>query len=156
MIMEKTQKSECKNQNENAKLKKFFLFFVFVFFLLPNFALAADFVKPQTIPCVPSLPCIQEETQKSGTAVQEYVRNTFAVQFLRTFLGMAAITAVIFIIVGGLQMHLALGNEEALGKAKKTLIWAVVGLVIAILSVAIVQIVTTLPFTPPPQPPPPS
>ena len=43
-------------------------------------------------------------------------------------------------------MHVALGNEEAITKAKKTLMWAVGGLVIAILAAAIVQIVSTLPL----------
>lgn len=138
--------------NSRLKYKKLFLFFVLVFVLGGAQRVFAAEVKPQTIPCVPNLPCIQKETQKSGAAVQTYVREKFAVTFLRTFLGLAAVTSVIFIIVGGLQLHLAFGNEEALGKAKKTLIWAIVGLIISILSVAIVQIITTLPFTPPPAP----
>lgn len=146
MNMKKTQMLKVKSQMRMSNVKGIFLFFVLVFILGGAQRVLAAEVKPQTIPCVPNLPCIQEETQKSGTEVQKYVRETFAVGFLRTFLGIAAVTSVIFIIVGGLQLHLALGNEEALGKAKKTLIWAVAGLIISILSVAIVQIISKLEF----------
>lgn len=133
-------------------LKKIFI----VSFLIAAFAgfaipivFAAEKIKPSTIKCVPGLPCIQESTQQGGqTAVREYVTGTFGKRFLVGFLAIAGVTSVIFIIVGGMQMHLAMGNEEAITKAKKTLLWAIFGLVIAILSVAIVQIVTTLPFTP--------
>ena len=108
---------------------------------------AAQSAKPATIPCVPSLPCIQEETQKKGGGeVQYYVLNDWGSRFLQGFLGLCAITAVVFIIVGGMQMHLAVGNDEALGKAKKTVTWAIIGLVVSILSVAIVQIIINLPI----------
>lgn len=112
------------------------------------FALAEK-VMPNTIPCPQNLPCIQEETQKTGKGIRDYITGTFGVAFLKSFLGLAAATSVVFIIVGGLQMHLAFGNEEDIGKAKKTLIWAIAGLVIAILSVAIVQIITNIEFEPP-------
>lgn len=102
-------------------------------------------VKPPTIPCAPNVPCITEETQKKGgESVRDFVINVFAGNFLTGFISIIAITSVIFIIVGGLQLHLALGNEEALKKAKTTIIWSIAGLVIALLSVAIVQIVTQL------------
>lgn len=109
-------------------------------------ALAQD-VKPPTIPCAPNVPCITEETQKKGgESVRDFVINTFAGNFITGFISIIGITAVIFIIVGGLQLHLALGNEEALKKAKTTIMWSITGLVIALLSVAIVRIVTQLPF----------
>jgi len=103
-------------------------------------------VKPQTIPCVPNLPCIQQETQTKGKNVREYITGTFGTTFMKVFLGLTAASSVIFIIVGGLQMHLAFGNEEGINKAKKTLTWAIVGLIISILSVAIVQIISKLPI----------
>lgn len=110
-------------------------------------ALAQD-IKPPTIPCNNvTVPCITEETQKKGgESVRDFVINTFAGNFITGFISIIGITAVIFIIVGGLQLHLALGNEEALKKAKTTIIWSITGLVIALLSVAIVRIVTQIPF----------
>ncbi|GEM_PF-3203949 len=108
-------------------------------------------VKPSAIPCPKNLPCISGETQqKGGKEVRDLIVNTFGGSFLKGFLGITAVTCVIFIIVGGMQMHLAFGNEEGIKKAKTTLIWAIVGLVISILSVAIVQIATKLFITTPP------
>lgn len=150
--MKKNQKLEINSQMCNVKVKSYFLILIctFTFYFLPfNFALAAE-VKPPPIPCPGTLPCITEETQKDPSKVREHVTVKFASRFLTGFLGIAAVTSVIFIIVGGLQLHLAMGNEEAMTKAKKTLLWAIVGLVISILAVAIVRIVTTLPFQPPP------
>jgi hypothetical protein len=80
------------------------------------------------------------------------------------FLAILGILAAVFIIVGGFEMVIASGNEEAYLKAKKTIIWAVLGLVVATLSFSIIAIVedflgvnipaattstpTTLPSTP--------
>lgn len=101
-------------------------------------------VQPTTIPCVPNLPCITEDTQKASGGVEKHVIERFGVNFLTGFLGLVGITAVIFLIVGGIQMHLAFGNPEALTKAKKTIAWSMVGLVVAILSVALVRIISNL------------
>lgn len=49
--------------------------------------------------------------------------------------------AVLMIIVGGFRMVLASGNEEAYSTAKKTITWAVLGLVVALLSFVIIVIV---------------
>lgn len=104
-------------------------------------------VKPAVIKCPPGLPCITTETQaKGGKSVRDYVLQVFGGNILKWMLGIIGITCVVFIIIGGLQMLLALGTEEDINKAKKTLLWAIVGLVISILSVAIVQIVTNLNF----------
>lgn len=122
----------------------FFIFFGSVSFVFADQEIT---VKPNPIPCVPNLPCIQKSTQqKGGREIRKYITDTFGVKFFKSFLGLTAATSVIFIIVGGFQLHTALGNEEALGKAKKTLIWAISGLIISILAVAIVQIISKLPF----------
>lgn len=102
--------------------------------------LAAE-AKPAKIPCTEFLPCVNKE---SGQEIRDFIINVFASNFTKGFLGLIATTSVIFIIVGGAQMHLALGNEEALGKAKKTVIWAIAGLVISLLAVVGVQIVVNL------------
>lgn len=103
-------------------------------------------VQPATIPCPDylNLPCITEDTQKASGGVEKHVIERFGVNFLTGFLGLVGITAVIFLIVGGLQMHLAFGNPEAIAKAKKTIIWSIAGVVIAILSVALVRIISNL------------
>ncbi len=60
---------------------------------------------------------------------------------VRGFLYMTGIISVIFIIIGGFRMVIAQGDEEAYGVAKKTITWAVIGLVIALLSFSIIAIV---------------
>lgn len=120
-------------------------------FFLTAAPVLADIVKPPVIPDIPHLPTISSATQEEGGgAIRTYIFETFAGSFLKGFLGLMAAASVVFIIIGGIQMLLAFGNEEALGKAKKTILWALLGLVIAILSAAIVRIVTTIPFQPPP------
>lgn len=62
----------------------------------------------------------------------------------KSFLDIMGIFAVIFIIVGGFQMVISSGDEEAYTKAKKTITWAVLGLAVALLSFSIVAIVEDL------------
>lgn len=131
----------------NAKYLIVFVAAVFFITLFAEFSLLAlaDNAIPPAIPCSPGLPCITEKTQElGGQSIRDYITEKFAVSFLKSFLGLAAITAVVFIIVGGLQMHLAVGNEEDIKKAQKTVLWAALGLVVCILAVAIVQIISTL------------
>lgn len=63
---------------------------------------------------------------------------------IKAFLGIMGIWAVMFIIVGGFRMVMAAGNEEQYLAAKKTLTWAVLGMVVALLSFSIVAIVQNL------------
>lgn len=57
------------------------------------------------------------------------------------FLGIVAIWSVAFIIIGGFRMVMSQGNEEAVGVAKKTITYAVIGLAIAMLSFSIIAII---------------
>ncbi|PJC36645.1 hypothetical protein CO046_04485 [Candidatus Peregrinibacteria bacterium CG_4_9_14_0_2_um_filter_53_11] len=103
-----------------------------------------NLASPNPIPCVPSLPCIQEATQESGKATREYILDTFGSSFIAGFLGLIAISSVIFLIVGGAQLLFAAGNDDAIGRAKRTILWSIAGLVLAMLSVGIVSIISKL------------
>lgn len=111
---------------------------------------AFDPLAPRPIPCPGSLPCLTEDVQtgKESGGVLKYITDAFGTNFLTGFLGLIAAAAVIFIIIGGTRMLLATGNEEEIKKAKSTITWAIIGLVIAILSVAIVRIISSLDFNP--------
>ena len=74
---------------------------------------------------------------------QENLTDTFLV-ILQGLLSIIAIWAVIFIVIGGFQMVMAAGNEETYMKAKKTILWAVLGLIVALLSFSIVAIVENI------------
>jgi len=54
----------------------------------------------------------------------------------------AGIIAVIFVIIGGYRYMTAGGNEETAGKGRKTMVNAIIGLVIIILSYVIINAVT--------------
>ncbi len=50
--------------------------------------------------------------------------------------------SVIMIIIGGLRYVLSQGDTGAVGKAKNTILYAVVGVVVSIVAYAIIQFVT--------------
>ncbi len=52
--------------------------------------------------------------------------------------------AVLFIIVGAIQILTAYGKTDKIEAAKKTITWAIVGLLIAILSYAIVSVISAI------------
>jgi hypothetical protein len=60
------------------------------------------------------------------------------VDFALMFLGLIA---VIMIIYGGITYVTAAGNEEAVGKAKKIIMYAIIGIVIVLISFALVNTV---------------
>jgi L-asparagine transporter-like permease len=64
-----------------------------------------------------------------------------AIQFVLAFLG---VVAVVVIIIGGFMWMTAGGNEEKVGKAKKTLIQGLIGLIIVLLAYAIASFVVSL------------
>jgi hypothetical protein len=56
-------------------------------------------------------------------------------------IGLVGGLAVVFIIVGGLQMVLSAGNPKQVQTAKQTITYAVIGVVVAIMSYAIVTFI---------------
>jgi len=53
----------------------------------------------------------------------------------------AGIVSVIFIIVGGIMYIVSAGNENSIIKAKNTILWAVIGLIISIASIGITNFI---------------
>lgn len=72
----------------------------------------------------------------SVTADASLIENILNMVFLIT-----GALATIFIIVGGLRYVLSFGNPEALQKAKNTILYAIIGLVVSIFASAIVNFV---------------
>lgn len=56
-------------------------------------------------------------------------------------LGLVGFLALIALIIGGGRMVIDFGNEEQVRKGKTTIMWAVVGLAVVILSYALLNIV---------------
>ncbi|MBD3328222.1 hypothetical protein GF340_02850 [Candidatus Peregrinibacteria bacterium] len=61
--------------------------------------------------------------------------------FLNFFLGFLGIIAVIMIIYGGILYVTAAGNQESIDKGKKIILYSIIGIVIILLSFALVNTV---------------
>ncbi|MBI4089834.1 MAG: hypothetical protein HY421_00360 [Candidatus Kerfeldbacteria bacterium] len=62
-------------------------------------------------------------------------------QMIRLFLGAVALLATVFFIYGGFVFLTSGGNADRVKKGKETLFWATIGIVVIILSWAIIQFV---------------
>ena len=58
-------------------------------------------------------------------------------------LTLMALVATIVIIIAGVRMVVSQGEDSAIEKSKKTIIWAIVGLILILLAGAIVNFVKT-------------
>lgn len=65
-------------------------------------------------------------------------------QVINILLSLIVIAAVVMIIVAGFRMITGGGNPDQIAKAKRTIVWAIIGLVVAFMSFAIVQIIQSL------------
>lgn len=57
---------------------------------------------------------------------------------LQVAFGVLGVVAVLFVVIGGLRYAISEGNPEDMSKAKNTIIYAIVGLVIVLFAEAIV------------------
>ena len=71
------------------------------------------------------------------------------VDIMDYFLAFAGLLAVIFIVYAGVLMIQAQGEDEDTEKGKKILTWAVLGLLLIMLSYAIVRMVVSVPGSAP-------
>ncbi|MFA7685390.1 MAG: hypothetical protein WCX95_01160 [Candidatus Gracilibacteria bacterium] len=63
------------------------------------------------------------------------------------FIGFVGMASFLMLVVSGVRFVVAYGNDEAIGKAKNEAMYAIVGLIIALLAYAIVTIVANLDLT---------
>jgi heme/copper-type cytochrome/quinol oxidase subunit 2 len=70
--------------------------------------------------------------------------NQLIVKVINIMLQVAFGIALIFVIVGGYMYITAAGNEEQAGKGRKTITYALIGIVIIVMSYTIVLVVKNL------------
>ena len=75
----------------------------------------------------------------AGTAGGDLISAVITI--VNIFLILAGLVAAIFLIVGGVQYIISRGDEDATEKAKNTILYAIVGLVVIGLAAAIVNFV---------------
>ncbi len=95
-----------------------------------------------SIPVPDFLPAPDVGTTGSGT--QDYILNTTIPRAINIGIAILSITAFIAILVSAIQMLTAYGNDEKLTKAKDNLRYSLLGLLVVILSYAIVSIVVSV------------
>jgi hypothetical protein len=65
-------------------------------------------------------------------------------RIVQSILGITAAVALVFIILGAIRIAFAAGNEEMVSKGKKTLLFAIIGLIIAFAGFVVVERITFL------------
>ena len=69
--------------------------------------------------------------------------RTTILDILQTVLSFMALVAVVFIVVAGIRLVVSQGEEAEKDKAKKTIIYVIIGLIVIILAQAIVDFVAS-------------
>ncbi|MDD5179589.1 MAG: pilin, partial [Candidatus Gracilibacteria bacterium] len=119
--------------------------------LLPlSFALAAT--NPPPIIGGTLLPGVnagisQQTGSTQGEKELNWLQNVFFKNTINKLIGWTAALSVVFLIIGGYQYLTAIGNDDQIKKAHKTITWSLIGVALAMLAFAIVQIVVNLKFS---------
>lgn len=71
-----------------------------------------------------------------------YFQSVYLPEITRVVITIAGAAAFLFIIIGGIQILTAYGDEEKITTAKKTITYAIIGLLVTLLSYAIVSIIS--------------
>lgn len=105
--------------------------------------------RPPIIPAGTSealnIPSISNQQLKDkNTTPEQYVQGVVLPTLTQTIIALAGGLSFLFIIIGGIQILTAYGNEESLSNGRKTVTFAIVGLVISLLSYAIVSIISSV------------
>jgi len=61
-----------------------------------------------------------------------------------TLTGIVGLLSVLALIISGVMMLTAYGNEDMIGKAKKTATYAIAGFMLALFSFAIISIINSI------------
>ena len=116
---------------------------------LSQYALVAGFFTaslPQKVlaQCSDNGNTIGEGIECAGGTLPENLSGSGGIitNVINVLLGIVGVVAIIMIIVGALRMVLSAGNEKTVADARNTILYAVIGLIIAILAFAIVNFIT--------------
>ncbi|MCL5008855.1 MAG: pilin [Patescibacteria group bacterium] len=117
-------------------MRKKFFGGLFVSLLLLAFVFSVHMVFATTTPPAASDQLINPLPIDNLTGMFLYI--------VKGFLSIIGVWGVLFVIVGGFRMVTAAGNEEQYIAAKKTITWAILGVVVAVMSFSIMAIVQNL------------
>jgi len=102
-----------------------------------------DTIIPPKPTNIPGPPC-PKEIEKTGAS---RILTASVLPKLTVYLiGIVAGVSVLFLVISGVRFATAYGNEENVEKAKNQAVFAVVGIVLALLAYTIVQIILNIQF----------
>jgi len=113
-------------------LKKILLIALLGVMLVPSFVSALNLNDARNLANQAGL---NTRTQTFGDILQT---------ILLVLLSLAFIIAAIFLVIGGYQFITARGNDDAVAKAKSTVTWAIVGIIVIVLAWVIMTAVYAL------------
>lgn len=92
---------------------------------------------------MPAPPCVGTGLPGCGNPILNVATDAVIPIAATLFLNIIAILALLFVMIGGARYVLAFGRDEELQKAKKSIFWALIGLLVALSSHRIVTIIVT-------------
>lgn len=101
-----------------------------------------DFV-PAFIPKATNLPGPSNDTDKSNRKI---LGETVLPKIAVFIIGFVGGLSILFLVIGGVRFAMAYGNEEDITNAKNQVVYAIAGLLISLLSYAVVAIIINLKF----------
>jgi hypothetical protein len=100
-------------------------------------ALAANNCDPNALTIDNGAQCAKADSAKDNLFAPNGVFATIA----NTLIFLVGAVAVIYLIIGGLRYVVSNGDSKAVEGAKNTILYAIVGIVVAVISFALVQFV---------------
>ena len=119
-------------------------FVILIFFQQPKAVLAYSATSscPDSLIMSPGGACLPPATTSTTGIVGSTSLPDLVIRVIQILLGLAGTIAVVMVVVGGFLYLTSAGNEEQNEKGKKTLLNALIGLAVAILSFAIVTVIS--------------
>jgi hypothetical protein len=84
---------------------------------------------------------------KNGENGSDYVEQQFIPKFVNGSLMFLISLSILMVIIGGLMFLFSSGDSDLVSRAKTTIIWSIVGVVLTILAYAIVQFIIGIDFS---------
>lgn len=87
---------------------------------------------------------IQDGIDEAGTIVGSTDLREKIISILRTVLSYMALAAVVVIVIAGIRLVISGGEEDVKEKARRSILYTVVGLIIILVARSIVEIVASI------------
>lgn len=119
-------------------IKKIFISLLLIFNLVPVLVSAQEEEAPST-PEINQGAVVESLELDNIPSVQ--ANDTTLNNILEVVFTIAGVLSVVFIVIGGFQMVLSAGDPTGVGQARRTILYAVIGLIVSLSAFIIVRFV---------------